>query len=65
MERRVSAIVYDIVYDVAYDIVYDITKLLTVNGTNRDAPLDICSINVNDQRNRNFICAYANLSQLK
>ena len=68
-------IVYDIVYNIVskyidieiivIDIVYDIESIHTINGMNWDAPLDICSINVNDQRNRNSISAYANLCQLK
>jgi hypothetical protein len=68
-------VVYDVVCDIIYDVIYDIVyfsvpwfggvALPELVKPNWDAPLDICSINVNDQRNRNFICAYANLSQLK
>ena len=68
-------VVYDVVCDIIYDVIYDIVYFSVpwFGGVafpesvkpNWDAPLDICSINVNDQRNRNFICAYANLSQLK
>ena len=66
---------YDVVCNIVYDVIYDIVyfsvpwfggvALPELVKPNWDAPLDICSINVNDQRNRNFICAYANLSQLK